>query len=181
MKGTGKTAFIDGLEELCYAQGAMRLMRDKASWFRMPLLVWVSIWMLMLPLVHVHPEVEHNHGDPRHVHHAVTHTLFSPPLECESYAQLHDDTCPSGTHQHVRFNGHPGHSFAHPEIGFALAASSATPPISKIFLSSSTLIEDVHSPAPDAISDDASHRDVTPTLLFLAAALPLRAPPALLS
>ena len=159
----------------------MRLIRGNVAWFRVAILSWVSLWMLMVPWVHVHPEVEHGHGNPGHVHRAVTHTLFSPPLECESYAQLHDNTCPSGAHQHFRFNGHPGHSFAHPEIGFALAAPSATPPINKIFLSSSTLIEDVHSPAPDAISENASHRDVTPTLLFLATALPLRAPPALLS
>ncbi len=46
---------------------------------RMALVLWVSLWMLMVPWVHVHPEVEHNHGDPGHLHHAVTHTVFSDP------------------------------------------------------------------------------------------------------
>jgi hypothetical protein len=159
----------------------MRLIHEIGACARMALLSWVSLWMLMVPWFHVHPEVEHTHGTPGHVHRAVTHTLFSPPLECESHAQLHDDTYLSGTHQHFRFYGHHGHSFAHPEIGFALAASSATPPISKIFLSPSVLIEDLPSPAPIAISEHSSHRKVAPTLLFLATALPLRAPPALLS
>jgi hypothetical protein len=159
----------------------MRLIRGNAACSRVVLLTWVSLWMLIMPWVHVHPEVEHSHGNPGHVHRAVTHTLFSPPLECESHAHLHDDTCPAGTHQHIQFNGHHGHSFTHPEIQFALVASSATPTISKILLSPSSLIEDLHSPAPIAISEQAFPGDVAPTLLFLATALPLRAPPALLS
>lgn len=159
----------------------MRLISRNMARFRMVLLTWVSLWMLMMPWVHVHPDVEHTHGTPGHVHHAVTHTLFSPPLECESHAQLHNDTCPTGAHEHIQFNGHHGHSFTHPEIQFALAASSATPTVNKIFLSSSSLIEDVHSQAPPAISERASYGDVAPTLLFLATALPLRAPPTLLS
>jgi hypothetical protein len=159
----------------------MRLMRGNVACSRVVLLTWVSLWMLIMPWVHVHPEVEHSHGNPGHVHRAVTHTLFSPPLECESQAQLHDDTCPTGTHQHIQFNGHHGHSITHPEIQFALAASSATPTVSKIFLSPSPLIGEVHSPAPIAITEQASPGDVAPTLLFLATALPLRAPPTLLS
>jgi hypothetical protein len=159
----------------------MRLMPGNVAGFRVVLLSWASLWMLMVPLVHVHPEVEHNHGDPGHVHHAVTHTVFSAPLECESHAPLHDDTCLSSTHQHIQFNGHHGHSFTHPEIEFALAASSATPPISKIFLSPSTLSEDLQLPASITIFEPVSRRDLAPTLLFLATALPLRAPPALLS
>jgi galactose mutarotase-like enzyme len=136
--------------------------------------------MLMMPLVHVHPEVEHSHGNPGHVHHAVTHTVFSAPLECEYPSEV-DDSCPSGAHQHVQFNGHYGHSLAHPEIAFALATSSATPTISKTFLSPSTSIEDLQPPAPITIVETPSRRDVAPALLFLATALPLRAPPALLS
>ena len=156
-------------------------MRGNVAWSRVVLLSWVSLWMLLVPWVHVHPEVEQSHGNPGHVHHSVTHTIFSAPLECESHVQLHDDTCPSGTRQHVRFNGHHGHSFTHPEIEFALATSSAAPTISKIFLSPSSLIEDIPSPPPISISESISLRNVAPTLLFLATALPLRAPPVLLS
>lgn len=158
----------------------MRLMHGNVAWSRVPLLSWVSLWMLMVPWVHVHPDVEHTHGTPGHVHHAITHTVFSAPLECEHPSE-HDDICPTGTHRHVRFNGHHGHSFTHPEIEFALATSTATPTISKIFLSPASIIEDLQSPAPIAISKHASHRDIAPTLLFLATALPVRAPPALLS
>jgi hypothetical protein len=136
--------------------------------------------MLMLPMVHVHPEVEHSHGDPGHVHHAVTHTVFSAPLECEHPSE-HDDICPTGTHQHVQSLGHHGHTIIHPEIEFALAVSSATPTISKVFLSPSSLIEEIPSPHPIFISENVSCRDAASTLLFLTAALPLRAPPAFLS
>ena len=159
----------------------MRLIRGNVACSRVMLLTWVSLWMLIMPWVHIHPEVEHSHGNPGHVHRAVMHTVFSSPLECESHAQLHDDTCPSGAHQHVQFNGHHGHSFTHPEVEFALAASSATPTVSKIFLSSMSLIEDLNSQAPHAITVHASYGELAPTVLFLATALPLRAPPALLS
>jgi len=158
----------------------MGLMCGNVAWSRVVLLSWASLWMLLVPLVHVHPEVEHNHGDPGHVHHAVTHTVFSAPLECEEPSE-EDEICPSGTHQHVHFNGHHGHSFSHPEIEFALAASPATPTVSKIFLSPLTLIEDLQPPAPITIFETTSRRDVAPTLLFLATALPLRAPPVPLS
>lgn len=158
----------------------MRRMHDKRAWSRLTLLAWVSLWMLMVPWVHVHPEVEHNHGDPGHVHHAVTHTVFSAPLECEYLAQ-HDDTCPSGTHQHVQSIAHHGHTLSHPEIEYSLGASSAAPTIAKILLSLFCLSEDVPSPAPIVISGNTSPRDVAPTILFLATALPLRAPPVPLS
>jgi len=158
----------------------MRLIRGNVACSRVMLFTWVSLWMIIMPWVHVHPEVEHSHGNPGHVHRAVMHTVFSSPLECEYPSEV-DDFCPSGTHQHVQFNGHHGHSFTHPEIEFALAASSATPTVSKIFLSPLALIEDLQPPAPIAISEHASYSDVAPTLLCLATALPLRAPPALLS
>lgn len=159
----------------------MRLMWDKALWFRMAVLVWVSIWMLMLPLVHVHPEVEHNHGGPGHVHHAVMHTVFSAPLECEHSTQLHDETCPAGVHQHATSLGHPGHTVTHPEIEYTLIAASAIHTIDKILFSSSSLIEDVPSPALFVISESTITRNVAPSILFLSTALPLRAPPAPLS
>ena len=158
----------------------MRLIRDNGACSRVVLLSWVSLWLLIMPWVHVHPEVEHNHGDPGHLHHAVTHTVFSAPLECEDPSE-EDDICPSGIHQHVQFNGHHGHSLTHPEIEFTLATSSAAATSSKIFFNPSTLVEELQSPAPITIFDTASRRDVVPTLLLFATALPLRAPPTLLS
>lgn len=159
----------------------MRLMRNNIAWYRKALLAWTSTWMLILPWVHVHPEVEHNHGNPGHFHHALTHTVFSTPLECESDAPLHDDTCPSGAHQHIPSMGHHGYALTHPEIAFSLAASSATPIVDKLQLSPSSLIEDVQAPTAFTISETAFHQDIVPALFFLQTALPLRAPPALLS
>ncbi|MDI3461543.1 MAG: hypothetical protein OJF50_000364 [Nitrospira sp.] len=169
-----------GHKECARLKSAMQSKPRNSSWSRMALLAWVTVWMLFVPLVHVHPEVEHNHGDPGHVHHAVTHTVFSAPLECEYPAQ-HDNTCPSGTHQHVQSIGHHGHTFTHPEIEYSLVAPSAAPTIAKILHSLFCLSEDVPSPAPIVFSGSTSPRDVAPTVLFLATALPLRAPPVPLS
>jgi hypothetical protein len=149
----------------------------------MALITWVSVWMLMLPWVHIHPEVEHNHGDPAHAHHAVTHTVFSPPLECESLAHLHHkhDHCLNGHNSHVPSLDHDGYILTHPEIDFTLAASSGFSTIDKVILSVSLLIEELHTSSFYAVSTEAFPQNLTPTLLFLVSALPLRAPPTLFS
>lgn len=49
----------------------------------MGVLIWASLWMLAVPLFHVHPEVDHHHGDVGHVHGGTVHTVWSPDLDCE--------------------------------------------------------------------------------------------------
>ena len=67
---------------------------DKPSYSRLLVLVWVSIWMLMVPLFHVHPEADHRHGDASHAHGGTLHAVFSPDLECEYKEDVHDPACP---------------------------------------------------------------------------------------
>jgi hypothetical protein len=144
------------------------------------MLLWVSLWLLMVPWVHVHPEVEHNHGDPTHEHHALTHTVFSAPLECESHRQFDEDIDRSAIQQPIHLIGHHGHATGHPEIDYVLAASSPYPVIEKLLLSS-TLIAEAPSPAILGSSRVESARSIAPTILLLSASLPPRAPPAPLS
>lgn len=155
----------------------MLLIRGNQYWARFFLLGWVSLWMLIVPWVHIHPEVEHNHGKSDHAHHAITHTVFSSPLACE-HSTEHDVLCPVGSHHHVQFNGHGGQSLVHPEIGFTFSPSSDTSSFGKILLSPSRLIEDVPSPTPISITESISFGDIPPSLAFIEIGLPLRAPPA---
>lgn len=46
-------------------------------------LAWVGLWVLAVPFVHVHPEVDHHHGEEGHTHGGLVHTIWSPDLECE--------------------------------------------------------------------------------------------------
>ncbi|ULA58624.1 MAG: hypothetical protein LZF60_80015 [Nitrospira sp.] len=44
---------------------------------------WVVLWLLALPLFHIHPETDPHHGEAGHVHAAAVHTVFSGDLEGE--------------------------------------------------------------------------------------------------
>jgi hypothetical protein len=65
-------------------------------WFRLAVLMWVSLWMLSTPFFHVHPEADHLHGQAGHIHGGTVHTVWSPDLECEF-----------DTHGRVVRTGHP--------------------------------------------------------------------------
>jgi hypothetical protein len=86
-------------------------------YMRLISLVWLSAWMLAVPLVHVHPEADHQHGQASHVHGGITHSVFSADLPCEYHAGS-----PGGA-SHV--TSQSVHEFDHPEIGFSLLASSS--------------------------------------------------------
>ena len=53
------------------------------SWCSRLLRVWTTIWMLALPLIHIHPETDPHHGLSGHVHAAAVHSVFSPDLKGE--------------------------------------------------------------------------------------------------
>ncbi len=61
----------------------MRLVRKNGRWSYSAVLVWAALWMLMVPLFHVHPEADHRHGESGHVHGGTVHTVWSPDLDCE--------------------------------------------------------------------------------------------------
>jgi hypothetical protein len=45
---------------------------------RKVVLLWATLWMLVVPLAHIHPEQHHqHHGEAEHVHHGIVHTIFS--------------------------------------------------------------------------------------------------------
>jgi hypothetical protein len=150
---------------------------DKPSCFRVLVLVWASIWMLMVPLFHVHPEADHRHGDASHAHGGTIHTVFSPDLECEYTDNIHDPACPEAAHQHLQVRAHFGHAFNHPEISFSLLTVPIDRPLSKLGITVSGLPV-VESPsAQRAVAVASLQPGASHTILFLSTALPLRAPP----
>lgn len=44
---------------------------------------WAVLWLLALPLFHIHPETDPHHGEAGHIHAAAVHTVFSADLEGE--------------------------------------------------------------------------------------------------
>jgi hypothetical protein len=57
--------------------------REMFSCLRLAAVLWLSIWVLMVPLFHVHPEADHRHGEAGHVHGGTVHTVWSPDLDGE--------------------------------------------------------------------------------------------------
>jgi hypothetical protein len=65
------------------ANQEMHTKRTTLSWPRVAVLAWASLWMLVAPLFHIHPEADHRHGEIGHVHGGTIHTAWSPDLDCE--------------------------------------------------------------------------------------------------
>ena len=155
----------------------MRQICDKQSWSRVVILVWASLWMLMVPLFHVHPEADHHHGDANHVHGGTVHTVFSSDLECEYAEIVHDPTCPEAEHQHLQAREHPGHTVNHPEIEFSLLTVPVDRPLPKLGIAVAELPVVERTTAQRAVVVASLHPGLPQTILFLSTTLPLRAPP----
>lgn len=146
--------------------------------FRVVPVLWLILWMLVVPLFHVHPEADHRHGDASHVHGGTIHTVFSPDLECEYKDDVHDSTCPKAAHQHLQARAHPSHALNHPEIEFSLLTVPIDRPLPKPGITVAALPVVEHTMAQRAVVVASLQPGASHTILFLSTALPLRAPPA---
>lgn len=133
--------------------------------------------MLVVPLIHVHPEADHRHGDASHVHGGTIHTVFSPDLECEYTETVHDPTCPKAAHQHLQARAHPSHALNHPEIEFSLLTVPIDRPLPKPGITVAALPVVERTMAQRAVVVASLPPGASHTILFLSTALPLRAPP----
>lgn len=143
----------------------------------MLILVWASIWMLIVPFFHVHPEADHHHGDASHAHGGTIHTVFSPDLECEFTETVHDSICPESAHQHLQANAHFGHALNHAELDFSLLPVPIDRPLPKLGIIVAEFRYDGSTTTDQAIVVAALQPDTPPNIVFLSTALPLRAPP----
>lgn len=157
------------------ASVSMSLMFNKTSYLRKAILLWVMLWMVAIPLVHIHPEADHRHGDLGHTHGGIAHTVFSPDLSYE-YAAHHDAASPRDASASFEVTGPSAHALNHPEFGFSLTLSENYP---------------VGNPAPfDTVSSAWQNEPealtssavpilplASPPCLFLSASFSPRAPP----
>jgi len=155
----------------------MRLVSSNVASFRLVVLVWASLWMLIVPFFHVHPEADHHHGDASHVHGGTIHTVFSQDLECEYEDDVHDSACPDAGHQHLQALAHSGHVLNHPEIEFSLLTVSIDRPLPKPGKTVFGLPVIEHTADQRAVAGALLQPGPSHTILFLSSALPLRAPP----
>lgn len=85
--------------------------------------VWVMLWVLSVPLfhvhLHVHPESGEHSGHDGAIHSGTVHTVFSADLDGEF------DIHKASTHSAADRSAHLSHTwFEHSELGFSLLTNS---------------------------------------------------------
>ena len=154
----------------------MRLIYGNVAWSRVVILMWASIWMLMAPLFHVHPEADHRHGAADHKHGGTVHTVFSPDLNCEFSIYDHASVAHDESRCPLHLVAQPPHGAEHLEIDLVLA-SSAEPQVGK-GTALDVAAHSSHAPPPAKLHA-VWQPQPSPSLmhLFLTTSLSSRAPP----
>ena len=154
----------------------MRLIYGNVAWSRKVVLVWVSLWMLMVPLFHVHPEADHRHGGEDHKHGGIVHTVFSADLQCEFSVYNHASAAGDESRCPLHLTVHPFHGAEHLEIDVVLA-SSAEPQVGK-GTALDVAAHSSHAPPPARLHA-VWQPQPSPSLtnIFLTTSLSSRAPP----
>lgn len=153
----------------------------RESWSHIVLRAWVVVWMLAVPLFHVHPEADRHHGDVGHVHGGTVHTVFSRDLdgEYDDYQRTTDgfgSTSPNG----VAFFGHPLHASDYAELGFSFVSDSTDRNLPKPLFTHTFVVEAPATRALNASPFIAQHLTSTLLLTIFTRDIPSRAPPSLL-
>lgn len=88
--------------------------------------IWLILWVVTLPFVHIHPEADHAHGMSGHVHGGTYHTVFSGTPGCAYHDhQHHHDSFSSGeTFGPTHAPSHQSHGFEHTTYDFSVLNSS---------------------------------------------------------
>jgi len=144
--------------------------------FRTIPVLWLILWMLVIPLIHVHPDADH-HGIPDHVHGGVFHTVFSQDLDGEYGHHGHEPDPPVIQPPVLPFLGATADLLSHPEMGFSFLSSSPDRPSAKP-VSADVLVAEADLSLPTR-SGYLLRQDVllVPILGLLANDLSARAPP----
>jgi hypothetical protein len=139
---------------------------------------WLILWMLIIPLIHVHPDADQRHGRADHVHGGVFHTVFSQDLEGEYGHHAQEQDAPMIQPPNRPFLGASAGLLSHPEIGFLFLSSSPDRPSAKQALTTVVLAEFNLTLLTRPCY--CTHQDIfpAPILVLLAHDLSGRAPPA---
>lgn len=103
----------------------MRIKPVTYSWIRAAIVVWASVWMLAVPLFHVHPEADHRHGEEGHLHGGTVHMVWSPDLNCESSDDRHGDPTERTAHDGISNGAQFAHvGDRHAEFGLSILSDT---------------------------------------------------------
>ena len=149
--------------------------------------VWLIVWVIALPLVHIHPEADHAHGIPGHVHGGTYHTVLSnTPICAYEGHQHHHNSFSSGETFGTTGTSepplHPPHGLEHSTLTFSVLNSSIDPILEGMVSDSPSvgvLTGELQRPVVYVVSRN-DNSPVKSSLLIVAYSLAPRAPPILL-
>ncbi len=102
-----------------------RLMRYPTSRPHHLLRAWAILWLIAIPLVHMHPKSDPHHGQAGHVHSGTVHTVFSGDLDGEFGHHHHKSGAVTASDSEVVLSAESSHDWkADPELGFSLLNDS---------------------------------------------------------
>ncbi|MDR4502512.1 MAG: hypothetical protein MRJ96_13770 [Nitrospirales bacterium] len=141
--------------------------------------IWLMLWLVALPLVHVHPEADHAHGAQHHRHGGLVHSVLSQDLTCEfhqhspsEHSAMLEPSPDDWTCEHTAT-----HQLTHEEIDFSLLVPSPED-MSPIDEPHVALIPTAHSMTVVANSRELWRKpDHSPTLPIPITLRSTRAPP----
>ena len=146
-----------------------------AAWPQTILRVWIILWVLAVPLFHVHPDTVHQHGAAGHVHGGMVHTVFSPDLDGE-FDRRPDFPPPD----QASVSGVPAQASDYTELGFSFVSDTTDRTLPKPAPAFICLAGPPAHHAVNAPSTVVHH--VTPSypVTLLSRDIPSRGPPSLL-
>lgn len=138
------------------------------------LLMWIVIWLLAVPLFHVHPDAAHHHNESGPHHGGIAHTVFSRDLDGEFGNRKVDFQEPKGLVTHSTPSSQDS-----PELDFSLLSDASGRKILKSLLAPVSLIPVAALSTPE--TDDRAVQNKNPLRpLLLVFELSSRAPPLVL-
>jgi hypothetical protein len=137
---------------------------------------WVVLWLLALPLFHIHPETDPHHGEVGHVHAAAVHTVFSGDLEGE-FGEQREATAPhTGAGPEVSAEG-PRAWSTDPELSLSLLNDATDRKLVKPL--PTHILSVTHHLLPVSDSHDGPHEEPLTSIgaMLFIRDVPARAPP----
>lgn len=157
----------------------MRSMHNKLVRFDHLLRAWAVLWLLALPLFHIHPETDPHHGEAGHIHAAAVHTVFSADLEGEFGEHRDAHHHAQDTEAGLSLSTEGPHAWnADPELSFSLLNDATDRKLVKPLLTHLLFVVQHFLPLPDRRNPTVEQDDSTVVFPLLAADIPARAPPA---
>ncbi|MEC4889283.1 MAG: hypothetical protein RI101_04410 [Nitrospira sp.] len=149
-----------------------------SAWPQILLRAWIMVWMLAVPLFHVHPETDHHHGEAGHVHGGTVHTVFSPDLDGE-FTRHHETAAAveQPPADHIALSTHPSQASDYAELGFSFVSDSTDRSLPKPLAGVLFVVEPPAGLTLPPISPVSQDRTFSSSHTLFTRDIPSRAPP----